>query len=246
MNASDLLKSYLDAHLMQARWTTYRWTAKLYQRPMPTRQSNYLSTTEQIPITFSSHIIDGIQQASEGMSPSHRPWFDNSSPYTLEKAHAKAHHLYARAEIPQHTYDASPQHFETHLYAVKAELPKDVNTQEEWRDALAMSSSAEGTSGIGETSGEQITPRHPGDAIFAFDKDDFLDLPLRGGSPDSIGVSNTQESLGAQGDLDQREQSMEGNAEVDSPRSFYTWESYSSYNHSERDCLHSPADPTMD
>ena len=121
---------------MQARQTTYKRAVKPYQRPMPTRQSNHLSTTEQIPITFSSHIIDGIQQAAEGSSPSHQPWFNNSSPYTSEEACAEAHCLYTRAEIPQHAYDASPQHFGTHLYAIKAELPEDVNTQEEWHDAL--------------------------------------------------------------------------------------------------------------
>jgi hypothetical protein len=67
---------------------------------MPIRRSNHLSTTEQILITFFSHIIDGIQQAAEGMSPSHHPWFDNSSPYMLEEAQAEAHCLYTQAEIP--------------------------------------------------------------------------------------------------------------------------------------------------
>ena len=140
----------------------------------------------------------------------------------LEEACAEAHHLYARAEIPQHAYDASPQHFGTHLYAIEAELPEDVHTQEEWRDALAASSSAEGSSGVGEMSGERAAPEHPGNAIFAFDEGDFLDLPLWGGGPDSIGAGDAQEGPGTQGNLDQREQNVEGNIKVEFPRSSYT------------------------
>ena len=246
VNALDLVKSYLNAHPIWARQTTYNQRAKPYQRPMPIRRSNCLSTTEQIPITFSSHIINGIQQAAEGLSPSHQLWFNNSSPYMLEEACAEAHRLYAQAEIPQHTYDASPQHFGTHLYTIEAELPEDVHTQEEWCDALAVSSSAEGLSGVDEMSDERAAPKHPGDAIFAFDKGDFLDLPLGGGGPDSIKVGDAQEGPGTQGNLDRREQNVEGNIEVEFPRSSYTWASYSPYNHSEGDCLHSPADPMMD
>ena len=94
VNALDLVKNYLDTHPIWARQTTYKRAVKPYQKPMPTRRSNHLSTTEQIPITFSSHIIDGIQQAVEGLLPSRRLWFNNSSPYTLEEARAKAHRLY--------------------------------------------------------------------------------------------------------------------------------------------------------
>ena len=150
-----------------------------------------------------------------------------------------------RDEIPAAAYDASPQHFRTHLYTVEADLPRDISLQGSGELSVAPLPSAEELLEAMSSGKQRSPPRYTSHTPCTLDTGDFVDHPLGDCGPDQFRTDTTPSSAGSTEDVDRGEPGMAEDAGVDSSSTLsFDLYDYDPYDLSEGQALSSPADPT--
>ena len=150
-------------------------------------------------------------------------------------------------EIPAAAYDASPQHFGTHLYAVEADLPRDISLQGSGELSLAPLPSAEELLGAMSPGKQRSPPQYTSHTPCTLDTGDFVDHPLGDRGPNQFRADTTPSSTGSTEDMDRGELGVAEDTGVDSSSTLsFDLYDYDPYDLSEGQALNSPADPTCD
>jgi hypothetical protein len=160
VNTLDLVKEYYLQHRTKTRRITYKGTRRPYQKAMPPRihstLHSHLSHIKNFDYFVGNCAADGIQQALKGREVQTYTPTEYSQPVV-------SHHddLKWRDNPPAGAFNASPQHFGSHLYA--REEDPSVEVLQIGELSLAPLPPMEELLGMMLMSSEQTSPGYPGD-----------------------------------------------------------------------------------
>ena len=249
MNAPELVKEYLATQPTQIRIIQDKRLAEADAQGMPPSIPHHLSSSEYFYGYYPLDAIEATMQRGEDPDKIHNAAARIAhSDKTLATYYSVWEgNTHPRDKIPTAAYDMSPQHFGTHLYAIEADLPRDVSLQGSGELSLALLPSVEKLLGAMLSGKQRSPPQYTSHTPCTLDTGDFVDHPLGDRGPNQLRTDTTSSSTGTTQDMDRGEPGVAEDPGVDtaSTLSFDLYD-YDPYDLSEGQALSSPTDPTCD
>ena len=188
MNAPELVKEYLTSQPTRTQSIQDKRHTKLYDKGMPSHPIHRLSSAEYFYSYYPPNAIKAtMQQAEDPKQIRDVAACLAYSDESLTTYHsAREGNTHPCNKIPAAAHNMLSQHFRAHLYAVEADLPRDVSLEGTGELSLAPLSSAEELLGTMSSGKQRSPPQYSSHTPCTLDMGDFMDHAMGDCGPDQL------------------------------------------------------------